>query len=65
MMSKQELAEMLSVSMATLNRLRADGEGPPEIKVGRQVRFIRTDVDAWLRENMINRFRRQAKRETS
>lgn len=29
------------------------GQGPPFIKVGRLVRYRRSDVDAWLRANTI------------
>lgn len=32
---------------------RAKAKGPPFIKVGRLVRYRRSDVDAWLRANTV------------
>jgi len=36
-----------------LERDRGKAKGPPFIKVGRLVRYRRSDVDAWLRANTI------------
>jgi excisionase family DNA binding protein len=42
---------VLNVSLSTVKRLRASGEGPPAIKVGRRaIRYRREDVEAWLRK---------------
>ncbi len=44
-----EAARMLSVSMRHLQRLRAEGEGPPIVNLGpRRIGYILADVEAWL-----------------
>ena len=47
-LSETELAQLWGVSAKTLQRWRTEGRGPRGIRVGRHVRFRRTDVDAWL-----------------
>ena len=42
------LAEYLGVPQQTIYRWRTHGDGPRGIKVGRHLRFRRSDVDAWL-----------------
>jgi excisionase family DNA binding protein len=50
LITEQELARLLSVSLSTVKRLRASGEGPPVIRIGkRAIRYRRSDVQAWLR----------------
>lgn len=45
----KELAKQLnSVDVTTLERWRRLKEGPPFIKVGRQVRYRQSDIDRWL-----------------
>ena len=48
LMTLPELAKFLDIPSATLYQWRYRGEGPPSIKVGRHVRYRRSDVDAWL-----------------
>ena len=49
LITEQELARLLSVSLSTVKRLRASGEGPP-VRIGkRAIRYRRSDVQAWLR----------------
>lgn len=45
----QQLAEVLQVPKATIYQWRYRGEGPPSLRVGRHVRFRRSDVEVWLR----------------
>jgi excisionase family DNA binding protein len=47
------LCALLSISSVTATKWRAKAKGPPFIKVGRLVRYRRSDVDAWLRTNTI------------
>lgn len=47
MLTKNELAEELKISVVTINRLLA--KGLPKVKVGGQVRFIYEDVEKWLK----------------
>jgi excisionase family DNA binding protein len=49
-MTEAQVARLLAVSVSTIKRLRATGEGPPSIRVGkRAIRYRREDVEAWLR----------------
>lgn len=43
-----ELAVCLAVSVQTLYDLRSKGQGPRGFRVGRELRFRRSEVDAWL-----------------
>ncbi|MGZ6795110.1 MAG: helix-turn-helix transcriptional regulator [Nocardioidaceae bacterium] len=43
-----ELAAHLAVSVQTLYDLRSQGRGPRGFRVGRELRFRRSEVDAWL-----------------
>ena len=52
-LTKDELAKMLKVTIRTLDRLRS--EGLPSIKVGNQVRFIEKDVLEWLKSQRKSR----------
>jgi excisionase family DNA binding protein len=43
-----ELAARLGVSAQTLYDLRSQGRGPTGFRVGRQLRFRRSEIEAWL-----------------
>lgn len=43
-----EVAEYLGVPKPTLYQWRHKGEGPPALRVGRHLRYRRSDVEAWL-----------------
>ena len=43
-----ELATQLSVSTQALYDLRSKGRGPTGFRVGRQLRFRQSEIDAWL-----------------
>ena len=43
-----ELAAALAVNVQTLYDLRSKGRGPRGFRVGRELRFRRSEVDAWL-----------------
>ncbi len=43
-----ELAACLSVTVQTLCDLRSKGQGPRGFRVGRELRFRRSEGDAWL-----------------
>jgi len=50
-----EAAQYIGMSESFLRQSRMDGirenrtQGPPFIKIGRAVRYLREDLDAWLR----------------
>ena len=46
--TEQEAADYLQVAVGTLRRWRAEGSGPPALRVGRNVRYRRSDIDGWL-----------------
>lgn len=49
-MTEQDLARLLNVSVSTVKRLRAEGTGPPSLRIGkRAIRYRREDVEQWLR----------------
>lgn len=51
LMTEQDLARLLNVSLSHVKRLRTSGEGPPSIRVGkRAIRYRRGDVEVWLRK---------------
>ncbi len=43
-----ELADRLHVNAQTLYDLRSHGRGPRGFRVGRELRFRATEIDAWL-----------------
>ena len=47
-LSLSELAARLRVSVQTLYDLRSQGRGPRGFRVGRELRFRVSEVDAWL-----------------
>jgi excisionase family DNA binding protein len=57
LMSLADLSEMLSVPVTTLYQWRHRGEGPPGYRVGRHVRYRRSEVEAWL-ETQADGYRR-------
>jgi len=48
-LDERSLCALLAISSVTATKWRAKAKGPPFIKVGRLVRYRRSDVDAWLR----------------
>jgi excisionase family DNA binding protein len=48
MLTQSETAQMLRVSVRTLERLRVSGNGPTYIKTGRLVRYRQSDLDKWI-----------------
>lgn len=54
----RDLANMLGVSKRTVQRWEAYREGPPKIKIGRQIFFRVASVEAWLISRENQSFRR-------
>lgn len=48
LLTQSQVAATLGKSEAWCERSRWDGSGPAYIKIGRSVRYKRSDVDAWL-----------------
>lgn len=49
-MTLTELADYMSVSVQALYDLRSKGRGPRGFRVGRQLRFRLSEIDAWIAE---------------
>lgn len=52
-LDEKAFCALLGISSITATKWRAKAKGPPFIKVGRLVRYRRSDVEAWLRANTI------------
>lgn len=49
LLSSAQVAEMLGIAENTVRYWRHVGRGPAALPVGGRVRYVRTDVLAWLR----------------
>lgn len=47
-MTIDQLSDFTQIPKQTLYRWRSEGVGPPGLRLGRHVRYRRSDVDAWL-----------------
>jgi len=52
LLSPQQLADYLGLSVGSIYGMNYSRTGPPAIKVGRQVRYRRSDVEQWLDANV-------------
>ena len=52
LMSPQELADDLGLSLATLADWRSQGRGPAYLKVGRKIWYPRNRVENWLQSRL-------------
>jgi predicted DNA-binding transcriptional regulator AlpA len=48
LLTEEEVAALLEVSLSTLRRLHLEGAGPPCLEIGRQVRYRHAVVQRWL-----------------
>ena len=53
-LTERDLAGMLKVSTATLRAWRYLGKGPRFVRYGRIVRYRQSDVDTFIRENIVD-----------
>jgi excisionase family DNA binding protein len=52
LLTEQDAAGLLEVSLLTLRRWHREGTGPPCLEIGRQVRYRRAAVERWLTGNI-------------
>ncbi|MDJ0959935.1 MAG: helix-turn-helix domain-containing protein [Acidimicrobiia bacterium] len=52
LLTVQGLANYLGVPVSTIYAWRYRHEGPPGFRVGRHVRFRRSDVEGWLNDQL-------------
>jgi predicted DNA-binding transcriptional regulator AlpA len=48
LLTEEEVAAMLQVTLPTVRRLRLEGSGPPCVVIGRQNRYRQAVVQRWL-----------------
>lgn len=48
LLSPDQLADYLGISVQTIYQWRYRGEGPPGYRIGRHVRYRSSDIQAWL-----------------
>lgn len=53
LMTSDDLADYLGVPKKTLEQWRYLGKGPAYAKVGKHVRYRRSDVDAWVDSRIV------------
>jgi predicted DNA-binding transcriptional regulator AlpA len=53
LLTDHQAAELLQCSRAALVRFRYERRGPPWLKVGKLVRYRRTDLLSWLEERLV------------
>lgn len=51
LLTVDEAAQRLSISASYLNKLRCFGGGPIFVRLGKAVRYLPSDLDAWIKEN--------------
>jgi excisionase family DNA binding protein len=52
LLTAQQLADYLGVPVATIYAWRYRHQGPPGFRVGKHLRFRRSDVEAWIEANI-------------
>lgn len=52
-LTTEQAAEMLGMSERTLENWRWKREGPSYIKLGRSIRYRKTDVENWIKANIV------------
>ena len=53
LLKERTVAEILNLSVRTLQKWRCTGEGPPFVRISsRAVRYHREDIEAWVRDHM-------------
>lgn len=48
LMTTEEVSAYLTVPVTTIYQWRTRGSGPRAVRVGRHLRFRRSEVDAWV-----------------
>jgi hypothetical protein len=54
LISGRELSREFGIPERTLDQWRYLGRGPRFIRVGRHIRYRRTDIEAWLADNTVD-----------
>lgn len=54
-LTRKEVADVIRISVVKLDRMRLEGSAPPEMKIGRAVRFAEGDFELWLQQQSATR----------
>ena len=52
LLTVEDLAEYLGVPVTTVYAWRYHSQGPPGFRVGRHLRFRRSDVEGWIEDRI-------------
>jgi len=52
-LTPEQAANLLGVSLDTMNGWRSKGKGPPYIKAEGTIRYTRQDIETYMQENKI------------
>jgi excisionase family DNA binding protein len=52
LLTTQQLADLLQISVDTLYAWRSRGEGPPAYRLGKHLRFRPAEVSSWLERQL-------------
>jgi excisionase family DNA binding protein len=52
-MSTEDVSEEFRVPVATIYQWNYSGTGPPRYRLGRHVRFLRSEVTAWAQSRRV------------
>ena len=53
LLTQDEAAELLKLSVRTVERLRVTGAGPKFLKIRNSVRYRREDVQSWIVSRLV------------
>jgi excisionase family DNA binding protein len=53
LLTAQDLADLLKVNRQAVYWLNHNGEGPPRYRIGRELRYRRSAVNAWLESRTV------------
>lgn len=54
LLKEKTVADMLNISLSTLQHWRNEKKGPPYLKLGVNVRYSQDDVEAYLKKRIVN-----------
>jgi excisionase family DNA binding protein len=52
-LTPQEAAELLRTSTSTLAKRRLNGDGPKYCRIGRAIRYRKSDLEEWLGQSRV------------
>jgi len=53
LLTRQQVAKLLSCSLRTVDGMRSAGTGPQFVCIGVAVRYPRSEIDAWIKSRLV------------